>query len=331
MHNEYKIEMKLQEELKPLEEICKKLVEATKHELDGGIEKVNTEEFSSVIDDIKDMCEAKEKVVKACYLKEILKHMEKEEDEKEQEEKDMLRMLKEEYGMEEEDAKRFYRGQPRSRTSGRFMSRGDGRRSNGGRRGYEEMMPMDYQMDIEDYKTHPAEYMRDLDRMVGRMYYSGGGSSGGSGGLSGGSGGSSGQSGSSGGSGGSSDGSSGGSSGGSSRGYSEGYSDGQSRGYEEGNRRGYSEGYEQGSRDGESRGRSQGGNSRYDRARRGYEEKKEMNKGNSPQENSENMKGLEELLNVVGGDVKELTPKMSPSEKAMTAQKFDTWSKMLKQ
>lgn len=116
-----------------------------------------------------------------------------------------------------------------------------------------------------------------------------------------------------------SDGNMGGISSGSTRGYEDGYNDG--------NRRGYNEGYEQGNRD----GRSQGGNSRYERAKRGYEEKKEMNKGNSPQENSENMKGLEELLNIVGGDVKELSPKMSPSERAMTAQKFDAWSKMLKQ
>lgn len=319
MH-EYKIEMKLEEEMKPLKKICETLEEAVKHEFEKGIESVNVEEMGEVIDMIKDIYEAKEKLVKGCYYKQIMLATEKQEEEDKEDEKAFVKMMKEQYGMEDEDeARRFYRGQPRSRTSGRFMSRGDGRRSNSGRRGYEEMMPMDYRMDIEGYKMYPAEYWRDVDRASGRMYFSGGGSSG----SSGNSGGASGQSGNSGMSGGNS----GGNSGGSSRGYSEGYSDGQSRGYEEGNRRGYSEGYEQGNRD----GRSQGGNSHYDRARRGYEEKKEMNKGNSPQENSENMKGLEELLNVVGGDVKELSPKMSPSEKAMAAQKFDTWSKMLKQ
>lgn len=297
--------------IKRIHEMEEKLTEIALCEINKGIECVNTAEMGAVIDMIKDL---------ACAEKEAreAKEMEKEEEDEKKENEYFLKMLKEEYG-EEEGEKRFYSGQPRSRTSGRFMRRGDGRRSNSGRRGYEEMMPMDYQMGIEDYKMYPAEYWRDVDRASGRMYFSGGGSSG----SSGNSGGTSGQSGSSGMSGGNS----GGNSGGSSRGYSEGYSDGQSRGYEEGNRRGYSEGYEQGNRD----GRSQGGNSHYDRARRGYEEKKEMNKGNSPQENSENMKGLEELLNVVGGDVKELSPKMSPSEKAMAAQKFDTWSKMLKQ
>lgn len=297
--------------IKRIHEMEEKLTEIALCEINKGVECVNTAEMGAVIDMIKDL---------ACAEKEAreAKEMEKEEEDEKKENEYFLKMLKEEYG-EEEGEKRFYSRQPRSRTSGRFMSRGDGRRSNRGRRGYEEMMPMDYRMDIEDYKMYPAEYWRDVDRASGRMYFSGGGSSG----SSGNSGGTSGQSGSSGMSGGNS----GGNSGGSSRGYSEGYSDGQSRGYEEGNRRGYSEGYEQGNRD----GRSQGGNSRYDRARRGYEEKKEMNKGNSPQENSENMKSLEELLNVVGGDVKELSPKMSPSEKAMAAQKFDTWSKMLKQ
>ena len=101
--------------------------------------------------------------------------------------------------------------------------------------------------------------------------------------------------------------------------YSDGYNDGQTRGY--------SEGYEKGMND----GRRSGGNSRYDSAKRGYQETKEMHKGNTPEDNKENMRGLEELLGVVGEDIKEISPKMSPSEKAMTAQKLDTWSKMLKQ
>lgn len=299
MH-EYKIEMKLQEELKPLEEICKKLVEATKHELDGGIEKVNTEEFGAVIDTIKDMCEAKEKVVKTCYYKEILKHMEKEEDEKEQEEKDMLRMLKEEYGMEEEDAKRFYRGQPRSRTSGRFMSRGDGRRNNGGRRGYEEMMPMDYRMDIEDYKMYPAEYWRDVDRLEGRMYYSAGSSSGGnSGGNSGGQ-----SSGSS-----MSSGNMGGNSGGSSRGYEE-----YQRGYSEGRAEGYNQG-----RNDSNRSRNE---SRSERARRSYTETKEMNKDSSPESKQHRMKELDSYMNELNEDMKELIKDMTPEEKTMLKQKM---------
>lgn len=311
MQNEYKIEMKLQEELKPLEEICKKMTE----EFAASIDSTKEEDIpvaGQIVDMIKDLCEAKEKVVKACYYKEILKHMEKEEDEKEQEEKDMLRMLKEEYGMEEEDAKRFYRGQPRSRTSGRFMSRGDGRRNNGGRRGYEEMMPMDYRMDIEDYKMYPAERLRDLDREMGRLYFSssGGGNMGGGGNSSGGSGSSSG-------------GSSGNSSGGSSsRGYEE-----YQRGYSDGEIRGYSSGYEQGSRDGESRGRSQGSRrdgreGRSGQSRRSYMETKEMNKGNSPQEKQEKMKELEKYMKELAEDVTEMIEDATPEEKSLLKQKL---------
>lgn len=284
--------------IKRIHEMEEKLTEIALCEINKGIECVNTAEMGAVIDMIKDL---------ACAEKEAreAKEMEKEEEDEKKENEYFLKMLKEEYG-DEEGEKRFYSGQPRSRTSGRFMRRGDGRRSNSGRRGYEEMIPMDYRMDIEDYKMYPAEYWRDVDRASGRMYFSGGGSSG----SSGNSGGTSGRSGSS----------MGGNSSGSTRGYDDGFDDGQ--------RRGYSEGYEQGNRD----GRSQGGNSRYDRARRGYEESKEKHKGNTPQDNSENMKNLEELLNSTGDViVKDYAPKMSQSEKAMAAQKFDTWSKMLKQ
>lgn len=71
--------------------------------------------------------------------------------------------------------------------------------------------------------------------------------------------------------------------------------------------------------------------SRYDKAKRGYTETKELHKGDTQEDNRENMRGLEELLSVIGGDLKEVFPKMSQSEKAMTAQKLDAWSKMLKQ
>lgn len=263
---------------------------------------VNLQDLGEIIDIVKDL---------ACAEKDALiaKEMRKSNEEDEAEEKHFLKMLKdeykdefkkmkEEYG-EDEGERRFYDNY-RYKSSGRFAPKGRGSyMPRGGRRGYEE--PPYYHMTPEMMREHDPEYWRDMDRNMGKMYYTDGGNSGGQSGNS------------------MSGGNMGGNAGGSTRGYEDGYNDG--------NRRGYSEGYEQGNRD----GRSQGGNSRYDRARRGYEEKKEMNKGNSPQENSENMKGLEELLNVVGGDVKELSPKMSPSEKAMTAQKFDTWSKMLKQ
>lgn len=78
-----------------------------------------------------------------------------------------------EEGEDDDEGRKYYRGQPRSKTTGRFMRRGDGRRSNRGRRGYEEPM---YFMTPEMYHEYDAEELRDMDREQGRMYYSGGGS-----------------------------------------------------------------------------------------------------------------------------------------------------------
>lgn len=255
---------------------------------------VNIDEAGKIVDMVKDL---------ACAEKDALiaKEMRKAHEDDEAEKKYIRKMLKEENKdefkryMEEygdEGERRFY--DDWRYASGRFAPKGRGSyepRRSGRRRGYVEPM---YHMTPEMMREHDPEYWRDMDRMDGKMYYTPmGGSNSGNMSM--------------------------GNSGGSSRGYSDGYNDG--------NRRGYEDGYERGNRD----GRSQGDNSRYDKARRGYEEKKMMHNGNTPDDNKENMKGLEELLNVVGGDIKELSPNMSPSEKAMTAQKFDTWSKMLKQ
>lgn len=64
--------------------------------------------------------------------------------------------------------------------------------------------------------------------------------------------------------------------------------------------------------------------SKYDKAKRGYSEKKEMGK-----ESPESMKGLEDMLNVVGEDIKELKPNMSAQEKALVKQKLSTWMQTL--
>lgn len=284
--------------IKRIHEMIEKLTECTLSAINENQSRVGDFAIPDVIDMIKDL---------ACAEKEAreAKEMEKEEEDEKKENEYFLKMLKEEYG-EEEGEKRFYSGQPRSRTSGRFMRRGDGRRSNSGRRGYEEMMPMDYRMDIEDYKMYPAEYWRDVDRASGRMYYSGGGSSGSNSGASG-------QSGNSGMSGGNM----GGNSGGSSRGYSEGYSDGQTKGFDEGQRRGYEDGY----RDGESRGRSQGGNSRYERAKRGYEETKEKHKGNTPEDKRMNMAEFEKVLNIVLDEIDDMLEDAPPEMKNMAKTK----------
>ena len=272
--------------IKRIHEMEEKLTEIALCEINKGIECVNTAEMGAVIDMIKDL---------ACAEKEAreAKEMEKEEEDEKKENEYFLKMLKEEYG-EEEGEKRFYSGQPRSRTSGRFMRRGDGRR-----RGYEEppychTMP-DYRMDLADYKGKTAEELRDLDRVSGKMYYTptSGGQSSSS--MSGGN--------------------MGGNAGGSTRGYEDGFNDG--------NRRGYEDGY----RDGESRGRSQGGRrdgreGRSGQSRRSYMETKEMNKGNTPQEKQEKMKELEKYMKELAEDVTEMIEDATPEERSLAKQKM---------
>lgn len=271
-----------------------------------GAGNVNLEDAGKIVDMVKDL---------ACAEKDALiaKEMRKAHEEDESEEKYFLKMLKEEkqdeykkmkeeYG-EDEGERRFYdnyryaNGRFAPKGSGTYRPRSSVRR---GRRGYEEMMmPMDYMMP----EIYNPEMMRDMDRMDGRMYYSGGGTSGGnSGGSRGGNNGGS-----------SSGGMSGGSMGGSSRGYSEGYDDGEQNGY----RRGYEEG--------ERRGRRSGGNSqsRYDRARRGYEEAK-MSNDNSPESKKKAMESLDKYMKELTDDMTELVGDMDSSEKAMLKSKLST-------
>ena len=101
--------------------IIEKLAETTKVELDKGIENVDTKEMGEVADIIKDLAEAE-------YYAKISKAM----DEAEYGEDYDYRGAFDEY------ERKGYRGQPRSKTSGRFMRRGDGRRS---------YMPMMYEHD----------------------------------------------------------------------------------------------------------------------------------------------------------------------------------------
>lgn len=89
--------------------------------------------------------------------------------------------------------------------------------------------------------------------------------------------------------------------------------------------------YYSGNQHGNSGNMSQGnsGNSRYENARRGYSESKRMNTGNTPEENKENMRKLEEVINTVKEDLKEYIPYMSASEKTMAKQKIDGICKMI--
>lgn len=144
-----KIAIKLEEESKPIKKMCEKLMDSINYELDKGIENVDTKELGEAIDMIKDLYEAKKEMYEACYYKQIMEAMEEHDFEDEEEIMD--------------EGRRGYRGQPRD-SRGRYMSRR-------GRRGYESSMMM-YDEDWDD-----MERMRDMDRVYGRMGYSGSGSS----------------------------------------------------------------------------------------------------------------------------------------------------------
>ena len=142
-----------------MHKFAKQIAECLKSKVEGkGIDNLNLAE----VEELKAWSEIIKNIV--CYDKDyrIIEAMDKEEKEDEESEKYFIKMLKEEYGMEDDEARRFYRGQPRSKTSGRFMRRGDGRRNY---TPYSYMMPEMYDED--------AEYYRDMDRSEGRMYYSG--------------------------------------------------------------------------------------------------------------------------------------------------------------
>lgn len=96
-----------------------------------------------------------------------------------------------------------------------------------------------------------------------------------------------------------------------------------SDGVNDGTRRGYSDGYEKGMMDGKK-----SGSSRYDRARRGYEEAKEMHKGNTAEDKQMTMKEAEKFVNVILDELEDALEDASPEVKNMVKSK--TVSKMQK-
>lgn len=64
--------------------------------------------------------------------------------------------------------------------------------------------------------------------------------------------------------------------------------------------------------------------SRYDRARRGYTESKEMHKDNSPESKQHKMKSLEEYAKELTEDVTEMVSDMSTEEKNLLRTKLQT-------
>lgn len=134
--------------IKRMHDMIEKLTKCAEMEFEKGIENVDTEEMGEVVDIIKDLAEAE-------YYAKISKAMDESE-------------YGEDYdwkGAYDEHERKGYRGQLRD-SRNRYMSR------RGLRMGYEEpmMIPMDYRMDIDEYKSMDPQYMRDMD-MPNKMYY----------------------------------------------------------------------------------------------------------------------------------------------------------------
>lgn len=188
-------------------------------ELEKGVENINAEEMGEVTDMIKDLAEAE-------YYSKISKAM----DESEYGEDYDYRGAFDEY------ERKGYRGQPRSKTSGRFMRRGDGRRS---------YMPMMYE---HDYDWDNMQMDRDMDKHIGKMYYT-----------------------------------------------------------------------EPMTMRNDNQTHSE---SRYDKARRGYEETKSIHKDNSAESKQMKMKSLEDYMKSLAEDVTEMVNDMSQEEKSLMKQKM---------
>ena len=137
------------------------LTEKALAELENGTEHIDAEEYSKVIDMIKDLNEAEYKAV-------IVKSMKKADEEEEEYNKELLKTLKDEYG--EEGGRRYY-DEYRYMRTGRYAPKGKG--SYVGRRGYEEPPYWHrYPGDMTDMDYDSMERMRDMDRLSrGRMYY----------------------------------------------------------------------------------------------------------------------------------------------------------------
>lgn len=127
------IKEKVESELKIAKSMCETMENAIKSQIDKGLDKVNTHELYEAVDIYKDLSEVKKNIIEGCYKMQIMKAMEDSE-----------------YGVDYDENGEIRYYQPRSKTSGRFMSRGDGRR---------------------EYDKYPAEYYRDMDREVMRRMY----------------------------------------------------------------------------------------------------------------------------------------------------------------
>lgn len=148
---------------KKLEEICQMgctLTDWAKCEIGKGMKDCDTKELGMVIDMIKDICEAEEKVHKACYYKELTK---------------VMKEYGEDLGEEEEVGER-YGYDTRRYSSGRYAPKGRGHYSPVHGMGY----PMHDKMFPEMFDPN-----QNFSDMMPMGYSRGGGNSGGGNGSSG--------------------------------------------------------------------------------------------------------------------------------------------------
>lgn len=261
--------------IKHMHEMIEKLVDCTKAAIENDETCVGQYPIGDVVDMIKDLNEAE-------YYAHISKAMDEEKEEEKEEEKYMLKRFKEEYG--EEDGERRYYDDYRYMRTGRFAPKGRGTYTGRSRRGYSEMMPM-YDMMPEMYRDD-SEWNRDMDRPMGRMYYSGGGNS--------------------------SNSNMGNMSGNRSNSNNDG-SDGR-RNYDGDGRSGGRR-----NNSGDVRDYREG---RSGQRRRGYMETKEIHSDNTPESKQHRMKELDEYMKSLSEDVTEMIGDASAEERALLKQKM---------
>jgi hypothetical protein len=124
-----KIKEKIDNETKTVKSIYETMENAIKGQIDKGLDKTNTHELYEAFDMLKDASEIKLNCAKTMYYTQIMEAMEDSE-----------------YGVDYDENGEIRYYQPRSKTSGRFMSRGDGRRN--------------YRMTPEMYREYEPEYYR---------------------------------------------------------------------------------------------------------------------------------------------------------------------------
>ena len=209
-----------------MHKLAEKIADCLKAKIEGiGIDNINGQDLVELgmwTDIVKDMI---------CYDKDkrIVEAMDEAEDSEE-----AMRYIE----MYEDYPRKGYRGQPRD-SKGRYMSR------KGRKMGYEPMYDMMPDMDWDD-----AEYHRDMDRPLGKMYYT-----------------------------------------------------------------------EPMTMRNDNQTHSE---SKYDRARKGYEETKAMHKDGSPESKQAKMKELENYLKTMAEDLTEAIEGATPEERTMAKQKITT-------